>query len=29
MGPARMVWRDNPEGLFAESHPRVTCSVEE
>ena len=23
------VWRDNPEGLFAESHPRVTCSVEE
>jgi hypothetical protein len=19
------VWRDNPEGLFAESHPRVTC----
>lgn len=22
------VWRDNPEGLFAESNPRVTCAEE-
>jgi hypothetical protein len=22
------VWRHNPEGLFAETNPRVSCGVE-
>jgi hypothetical protein len=22
------IWRDNPEGMFAESHPRVSCEAE-